>query len=232
MSNIASDLNNLVNNLNTTFNNISGTFNTTQTTILNNTYVKKNGDILSGVLDLNSNKIINISNGTNTNDAVNFSQLPKKLSDLTIANTSDISLNSFKLTNVANGSNTNDAVNYSQVNTLINTAITNNKIYKLITTTDFFINVDLSKPHIFNLSYNTGGTTNADNNYFITLYTHPLIDNIYLPYRTLTTSINLGYLTNNSTAVAINLITISLVNGVLKIVPSTGFPNNIQCYEM
>ena len=45
--------------------------------------LKRDGtDIMTGNLNMNSNKIINVANGTNTNDAVNYSQLSSLSSDI------------------------------------------------------------------------------------------------------------------------------------------------------
>ena len=115
MSNIVSDLNNLVNNLSTSFNTISTDFTNLQSNSSGLNLVKKSGDTMNGDLNMNSHKLTNLSNGVANTDAVNLSQLPTKLSDLTVANTTDISLNSHKLTNVSNATNPTDAVNLSQL---------------------------------------------------------------------------------------------------------------------
>ncbi|MEO9964873.1 MAG: hypothetical protein ABJF11_03740 [Reichenbachiella sp.] len=65
-------------------------------------------------LDLNSHKIINLSNGTNSGDAVNKGQLDTKLNLSGGTMSGAINMSSNKVTNVSNGTNAGDAINKSQ----------------------------------------------------------------------------------------------------------------------
>jgi hypothetical protein len=131
---------------------------------------------------------------------------------------------------------------YDVVNKAYLTSFTS-KYYKNLTTLDYFIYVDLTKPHVFSLSYITGGTTVRDPNYSAILYTFPLIDkdlytsNMLLPYKIITgtSGITQNYITNNSsTNVVFNLINLKMIAGILSLNPNTtnSYPQNIQLYEL
>ena len=94
--------------------------------------ISSTGALLAGSLDMNTtNKIINLANGTNANDAVNKNQLDLK-ADTTYVNTQDalrllkagdtmtgaLSMNTTnKITNLANGTAPTDAINKGQMDT-------------------------------------------------------------------------------------------------------------------
>lgn len=65
-------------------------------------------------LNMNSNKITNLSNGTNSADAVNKGQLDTKLNLTGGTMSGSINMGSNKITNISNGTNSADAINKSQ----------------------------------------------------------------------------------------------------------------------
>ena len=241
MSNIVSDLNNLVNNLSTSFNTISTDFTNLQSNSSGLNLVKKSGDTMNGDLNMNSHKLTNLSNGVANTDAVNLSQLPTKLSDLTVANTTDISLNSHKLTNVSNGVANTDAVNLGQVNSLISSNSSSSNVTKLS---------DLTGANTSNISLNSYKLTNvADgtlNNDAVNLnQVNTLITNAK-QFRKATTTITgqYGWATiniysyaveifvqfreNNSTGYGSN----GYFNGKISIFSNDGWSSNIRYYVM
>ena len=70
---------------------------------------------MTGALNMNNQKIVNVSNGTNANDAVNFSQLSTKLNTSGGTLTGQINMGNNKITNVATPTNNNDVANKSYV---------------------------------------------------------------------------------------------------------------------
>jgi len=131
----------------------------------------------------------------------------------------------------------NPSTDYDIVNKSYLTSFTS-KYSKILTTTDYYVYVDLNKPHQFSLSYTTGGTNNAGGNYHAILYTFPLIDNSHLPYKIITgtSGITQYYQSNNGTVVFYNLIKLNLIAGLLYLCPNTdgtpAYPTNIQLYEL
>jgi hypothetical protein len=85
-----------------------------------NLKVSKSGDKMSGTLDMSSNKIMNITNGSNPKDAVNFGQLDEKLNKSGGTMTGILDMNSNKIMNITNGSNPKDAVNFGQLDEKLN----------------------------------------------------------------------------------------------------------------
>ena len=77
--------------------------------------ISGNASISNGLLNMNSNKITSLANGTDPGDAVNKSQLDTKLNLSGGTMTGQINMNSNKITSLANGTNPNDAVNLSQL---------------------------------------------------------------------------------------------------------------------
>lgn len=79
-------------------------------------YLKTDGsNAMTGTLNMNNQKIVNVSNGTNTNDAVNFSQLSTKLNTSGGTLTGQINMSSNKITNLADPTEDTDAVNFKTI---------------------------------------------------------------------------------------------------------------------
>jgi hypothetical protein len=101
------------------------TVNTTLTSAVN-TKLTKAGDTMSGVLNMGTNKISNLANGTLTADAVNFGQLSSvdsaKVNRAGDAMTGALAMGSNKITGLANGTAAADAVNFSQLSLKIDLA--------------------------------------------------------------------------------------------------------------
>jgi hypothetical protein len=100
----------------------------------------KAGDTMTGGLAMSFNKITNLGNGTNPNDAVNKSQLDLK-ADTTYVNTQDnlrvlktgdtmtgaLAMTNNKITGLLAGTNPNDAVNKSQLDLKADTTYVNSQ---------------------------------------------------------------------------------------------------------
>lgn len=95
--------------------------------------VSKSGDTMTGALDMNSNKITNIPNGSDPGDSVNFSQLSSlqgdtdgkvsKAGDTMFGNlimSDDGGVNRYQVKQLESGTDTNDAVNKGQLDLKIN----------------------------------------------------------------------------------------------------------------
>lgn len=104
-------------------------------------YLKNDGtDSMTGNLNMNNNKITNVTNGSNSKDAVNYSQLQTKLSTSGGTMTGPINMGNNKITNVANGTANTDVANVGQMNTKLSLSggtmsgqisMSNNKITNL-----------------------------------------------------------------------------------------------------
>ena len=117
--------------------------------------------------------------------------------------------------------------NYDVVNKSYLTNYTT-KYSKTLTSTDFYIYVDITKPHIYSLYYITNSYYSNTNTG--TLYIYPY-NSTYFTYRLIynATVVN-NTLVNNSTSYAYTgLMTISMVSGMLKILPAY---NYLICQEM
>lgn len=86
-------------------------------------YLKTDGsNAMTGALNMNNQKIVNVSNGTNANDAVNYSQLSTKLNTSGGTMTGQLSMSSNKITNLADGTAATDAATVGQLNAAIASA--------------------------------------------------------------------------------------------------------------
>ena len=74
-------------------------------------------------LNMNNHKVTNVTNGTASADAVNYSQLQTKLSLNGGTMTGPINMGNNKITNVANGTANTDIATVGQVNTIANAAL-------------------------------------------------------------------------------------------------------------
>ncbi|WP_421873468.1 hypothetical protein [Marinoscillum sp.] len=90
------------------------------------------GGTLTGNLNMSSNKVTNVGNGTNTADAVNKGQLDEKLNLSGGTLTGNLSMNSNKITNLASPTVGTDAARYSNI-----TALDNRKAEEGAVLTDF-----------------------------------------------------------------------------------------------
>lgn len=70
-------------------------------------------------LNMNNHKITNVTNGTTSADAVNYSQLQTKLSTSGGTMTGPINMGNNKITNVANGTANTDIATVGQVNAAV-----------------------------------------------------------------------------------------------------------------
>lgn len=70
-------------------------------------------------LNMNNHKVTNVTNGTSSADAVNYSQLQAKLSISGGTMTGPINMGNNKITNVANGTANTDVANVGQVNAAV-----------------------------------------------------------------------------------------------------------------
>lgn len=83
-------------------------------------YLRTDGsNAMTGSLNMNNQKIVNVSNGTNANDAVNFSQLSTKLNTSGGTLTGQLNMGSNKITNLANGTADTDAATVGQLNSAV-----------------------------------------------------------------------------------------------------------------
>jgi hypothetical protein len=81
----------------------------------------------TAAVNVNSQKITSLANGSASNDAVNYSQLQGAIAQITTtrldqmaAPTSALNLNSQKITNLADGTNASDGATYGQLMALVN----------------------------------------------------------------------------------------------------------------
>lgn len=89
-------------------------------------YLKNDGTgSMTGNLNMNNNKITNVTNGSNSKDAVNYSQLQTKLSTSGGTMTGPINMGNNKITNIANGTANTDVANVGQMNTAISNLSSN-----------------------------------------------------------------------------------------------------------
>jgi hypothetical protein len=127
---------------------------------VNTNYLKRDGSLpMLGAIDMNTtNKITNLANGSNANDAVNKSQLDLK-SDTTYVDTnflnktttttqivnSNLDMNtSNKIKNLANGTNAKDAVNKSQLDLKADTTYLDTNFLNKTTATTQIVNSNLN----------------------------------------------------------------------------------------
>ena len=83
-------------------------------------YLRTDGtNAMTGSLNMNNQKIVNVSNGTSANDAVNYSQLSTKLNTSGGTMTGQLSMSSNKITNLADGTADTDAATVGQLNTVV-----------------------------------------------------------------------------------------------------------------
>ena len=79
-------------------------------------YLRTDGsNAMTGSLNMNNQKIVNVSNGTSANDAVNFSQLSTKLNTSGGTLTGQINMGNNKITNLADVTGDTDAVNFKTI---------------------------------------------------------------------------------------------------------------------
>jgi hypothetical protein len=143
--------------------------------------------IVNSNLNMNTtNKIINLANGSNSNDAVNKSQLDLK-ADTTYVDTnflnkttattqivnSNLNMNTTnKIINLANGSTSNDAVNKSQLDLKSDTTYLDTNFLNKTTATAQIVNsnLDMNTKRIYNLSNPTTQTDAVNLSYLSTNY--------------------------------------------------------------
>jgi hypothetical protein len=143
--------------------------------------------IVNSNLNMNTtNKIINLANGSTSNDAVNKSQLDLK-SDTTYVDTnflnkttattqivnSNLDMNTTnKIINLANGSTSNDAVNKSQLDLKSDTTYLDTNFLNKTTATAQIVNsnLDMNTKRIYNLSNPTTQTDAVNLSYLSTNY--------------------------------------------------------------
>jgi hypothetical protein len=143
--------------------------------------------IVNSNLNMNTtNKIINLANGSTSNDAVNKSQLDLK-ADTTYVDTnflnkttattqivnSNLDMNTTnKIINLANGTNANDAVNKSQLDLKSDTTYLDTNFLNKTTATAQIVNsnLDMNTKRIYNLSNPTTQTDAVNLSYLSTNY--------------------------------------------------------------
>ena len=165
MTNNMTDINNLVNNITNAHNNVSSSYNSFQTSVLNNRFIKKTGDIVSGTLkatNIDSNNTMNIGNNALTinignNNKTKTINIGGTNNTININNT--INLNSHKIINVKNAIDNDDLVNYSQSINKINTSLPT-KLSQLTNLNNSDININNHKiKNVLNGVNNNDGVT-------------------------------------------------------------------------
>ena len=106
----------------------------------------------NGGINMNLNIISNLANGSNSNDAVNLSQLqsvqssiPTKLSDLSVLNTANINLNSNKIINVVDPVNAQDVSTKNYVDTKVSSVVVPTKLSDLTGSNTSNLNLNSNK---------------------------------------------------------------------------------------
>ena len=119
---------------------------------------------------MNLNIISNLANGSNSNDAVNLSQLqsvqssiPTKLSDLSVLNTANINLNSNKIINVVDPVNAQDVSTKNYVDNKVSSVVVPTKLSDLSVLNT--ANLNLNSYKIINVVDPTNSQDGATKNY-------------------------------------------------------------------
>ena len=124
----------------------------------------------NGGINMNLNIISNLANGSNSNDAVNLSQLqsvqssiPTKLSDLSVLNTANINLNSNKIINVVDPVNAQDVSTKNYVDNKVSSVVVPTKLSDLSVLNT--ANLNLNSYKIINVVDPTNSQDGATKNY-------------------------------------------------------------------
>jgi hypothetical protein len=189
--------------------------------------------VVNNQIDMTSGKITNLANGSNSNDAVNKSQLDLK-ADTTYVDTnflnkttattqivnSNLNMNTTnKIINLANGSSSNDAVNKSQLDLKADTTYVDTNFLNKTTATTQIVNSNLNMNttnKIINLA--NGSTSNdAVNKSQLDLKADTTyVDTNFLNKTTATTQIVNSNLDMNTTNKIINLANGSTSNDAVN----------------